>query len=730
MIVFVIVLLLLVTGPILRAENVPYKDPKQPVETRIEDLLGRLTLDEKIEMLSGRFPMSLHGNERLGIPAFTMGDACMGIHNYGKTTAYANGIALAATWDVQLAERVGESLGRDCRARGVNFLLAPGMNLYRAPMCGRNFEYLGEDPYLAGDIASHLIRGVQSQQVAVTAKHFVANEQEVDRHDLSSTVDERTLRELYLKPFEMVIKTGAWGVMSSYNPLNGIHTSQNDWLLNKILKGEWGFGGIVMSDWISCYDTQGIFNGGLDLEMPEGKFFNKEKLLPLIQSGKVQQATLDDKIRRQLRVAFSLGWFDRPQQDPSIPKDDPASDALALQGARESVTLLKNEHLLLPLDLTKVKKIVLLGHNADPAVYGGGGSALVDPFHKVSVYQGIRKLVGPKVKVILVPWKRSMSTAASPPPVAKPHPEALEANGAEGTPPIPSEFIAEVKSADVVIVCAGFSQAQVQKEADPKQFDEEGEGADRSYALPPGQPEVIKAVAALNPRNIVILNAGGSVATKDWIGSVPVFLDAYYPGQNGGTAIAEILFGKTNPSGRLPFSWEKRWEDCAAFGHYPTYEEGKLRRNDYQEGVFLGYRWFDSKKIEPLFPFGFGLNYTTFSYSDLKIVPGKDDTLKVEVTIRNTGTVSGAEIVQLYIQPPKTDVPRPVRELRGFTRVELAPHEGRRVALSLHRRDLAYWDPASKHWKVTPGNYVFAVGSSSAKLLLHEDLIVSDSKFD
>ncbi|MEI8341572.1 MAG: glycoside hydrolase family 3 C-terminal domain-containing protein [Verrucomicrobiota bacterium] len=740
-------LLASVVNPMVRAQDIPYKDPQAAVDSRIDDLIGRLTAEEKIELLGGN-QFTLKGNKRLGIPAFVTGDASMGIRNYGKSTAYANGVGLACTWDVILAKKVGIALGRDCRARGVHILLAPGMNLYRSPMCGRNFEYLGEDPLLAGNIAAQMIQGVQSQQVAVTAKHFVANEQEANRHLISSDVDERTLRELYLKPFEIAVKNGAWGVMSSYNPVNGVHTSQNDWLLNKILKHEWGFLGFVMSDWESCYEAEDLANGGLDIEMPSGRFFNAAYLLPLINEGKVLQSVIDDKVRRQLRVAFTLGWFDRPQVDPSIPKDDPASDALALQGARESVTLLKNEDALLPLDRAKMKKIVILGHNADPAVTGGGGSAFVEAFHSVSVFQGVRNLVDPGVKVILVPWKRSSTVTGSSESGGKDRPEALDANGAEGTPPIPAEYIEDVKTADAVIVCVGFSQSPPKyRDADPKKFDQEGEGGDRPYSLPPGQQEVIRAAVKLNPKTIVILNAGGSVATKGWINKVPAFLDAFYPGQNGGTAIAEILFGLTNPSGKLAFSWENQWEDSAAYGNYPfrkkdepyknyearilcwpeirkAYPESKANKISYSEGLFLGYRWFDHKKIKPLFPFGFGLSYTTFTYSDLKLNAGNNGSYTATAMIKNTGSRAGAEIVQLYIQPPKIDVPRPVRELKGFTRIELAPNESREVRISFNRQDLAYWNQASKSWTVTPGEYDVLVGASSAKLNLHAKLLV------
>ncbi len=662
-----------------------YRDPAAPMEARVEDLLKRLTVDEKIQMLSGGTAMSLRANPRLGIPSFKMSDGPNGVRCYGRAIAYPGGLILAASWDTALADRLGVALGRDARARGVCFLLAPGMNLYRAPMCGRNFEFLGEDPLLSGTMASAYIRGVQSQGVAATAKHFIGNEQEFDRHNLSSNMDERTLRELYLKPFAMAVKSGVWCVMNSYNPLNGTHTSQDGWLDNTILKGELGFRGLLMSDWSSCYDTLGMANGGLDLEMPAGKFFNRDMLMPLIEKGQVGQATIDDKVRRQLRVAFSMGWFDRPQEDDSISRDDPENEAVALEGAREGVVLLKNEGGLLPLDRRAGMSLAVLGPNADPAVTGGAGSSFVTAIHAVSVLDGLK---GKGATLLRVPW-----TGAT----------------------IAEEYAEAIRRADAAIVCVGF-QDQNSGAADPTDPASEGEGADRGYALPPHQAELIRAVAKLNAKTIVILNAGGSVATADWVASAPALLDAFYPGQDGGEALADILFGDVNPSGRLPFSWEKRWEDCAAYGNYPT-QQSPLA-NTYKEGVFLGYRWFDEKGIEPLFPFGAGLSYTTFRFSDLKIDSG-DGKLSVTVTVANIGTREGAEVAQVYVAPPQGPVPRPVRELKGFARVLLKAGESRSVTIPCD--DLSYWDPAKKAWTVSPGKYRVTVGDSSRGLYLTGD---------
>jgi beta-glucosidase len=667
-----------------------YKEAKTPVEERVADLLKQLTLAEKIELLSGTGYMETRGNERLGIPAIRMSDGPMGVRCYGPSTAYPNGVILAATWNADQALKAGEAIGRDARSRGVHILLGPGMNLYRAPMCGRNFEYLGEDPQAAGTMAAAYIRGVQSEGVAATAKHFAGNEQEYQRNNLNTVVDERTLRELYLKPFAMAATSGVWCVMDSYNPLNGVHSTQNDWLNNVVLKGDFRFKGVLMSDWNSCYDTAGMANGGLDLEMPSGRYFNEKRLMPLLGAGTVSPAAIDAKVRRQLRMVFSMGWFDRPQEDKSIPMDDPQSAKVALQGAREGIVLLKNEGNLLPLDPAKVKMIVLLGRNADPAVTGAAGSSFTRPYHSVSTLEGLKDEVGGVVEIVRVPW-------------------------IDGQDAVPAEYVEEVKAAGAVIVCAGFND-QTTKGAEPGDPWSEGEGADRSYDLPPGQAALIQSAAALNPRTIVILNAGGSVATKGWIADAPAFLDAFYPGQEGGTAIAEILFGATNPSGKLPFTWEKRWEDCAAYGNYPT--EQSPTANTYKEGVFAGYRWFDSKGIEPLFPFGFGLGYTTFEISDARVTKSVNGDIDVTATVRNTGSRAGAEVVQVYVEPPKGEAPRPVRELRGFTKVTLDAGESKVVTIQIPRGDLAYWNAETRGWVVTPGGYTARVGDSSRDLPL------------
>jgi beta-glucosidase len=667
----------------------PYKDRNAPVETRVEDLLKRLTPDEKIKLLGGTNGFYTQAIERLELPKFRMSDGPCGVRLLGPSTAYTAGVCLAATWDQELARRAGVAMGRDCRARDVNYLLAPGMDLYRSPMCGRNFEYFGEDPMLSGMTAAALIRGIQSQGVAATLKHFALNDQEFDRHNLSSDADERTLHELQLRGFQIAIREGKPEcVMDSYNPINGVHATQNGWLNNAVLKGEFGFHGLLMSDWWSCYDTYGMASGGLDLEMPEAKLYTAGKIKPLIDAGKVSMAIIDDKIRRQLRVAFEMGWMDRPQEEKSIPLDDPASVAANLDEARGGITLLKNDDNLLPLDPAKMQHIVVLGPNADHPVTGGGGSSYVNYLHAVGVPEALESVLPDPSHVAHIIWEPN---------------EHFPAGG--------DADLAAIKAADAVVICVGFD--------DPGCFGadhgsaNEREEHDRSYNMPLGHSTLIQYTAKLNPKTIVVLNSGGSVSTASWIGDAKALLHAYYPGSAGNTALAEIIVGKTNPSGKLPFSWEKHWEDSAAFGNYPTKEHPKS--NTYKEGLLLGYRWFDAKKIEPLFPFGFGLSYTSFKFSNLTATKDGDG-VTISVAVQNTGDRPGAEVVQVYAAAPDGGLPHPVRELKAFGKVFLDARESKTVSMRINGDDLKSWDPATKKWLSASGDYVFDAGDSSRNL--------------
>jgi beta-glucosidase len=792
-----------------------YMDKAASVDARVEDLLPRLTLDEKLSLLGGDREFYIRPIPRLGIPEVKMADGPLGVRNYGPSTAYPATIGLAASWDGPLAVEFGSAVGSDARARAVNIMLGPAVNITRVPQNGRNFEYLSEDPYLAGAFAARIVMGIQSQGVVATVKHFAANNQETERGTIDARIGERALREIYLPAFQAAVADGhAWAVMCAYNRLNGTYCSANSWLNNTVLKGDWGFRGVLMSDWGAAHETLGVTNGGLDLEMPSGRFMNPESLKPLLASGAVKASTIDDKVRRILRLEIANGFLDRSQATDT-PKDDPRSAAVALKIAREAIVLLKNERNTLPLNLKRMKTIVVVGPNATGFPVGGG-SAHVEPFHYVSVLEGLRKVAGSKVRIDSIPgpgsdllaslvstaryegplklefltaawrnptvitslnedkidddwngrapspgvdpmkyrarWTGSIKAPSSGSYVflvkshgnvnvqldgkviigswfnpgdtlfayadleaGKTYPVKVEAHyDSQGSPAVrfawgaaPPDLTAgderRIRSADAVVVCAGFNLML------------EGEGSDRTYELPNKQSELIRRVAALNPRTTVVLNSGGVVATADWVGHVPALLQAWYPGQEGGRAVAEILTGSVNPSAKLPISYEKRREDSPSFGHYPG-SNGKV---DYAEGIFVGYRWFDAKGVAPLFPFGFGLSYTTFHYAKLQVDPTADGRWTVSYEVTNNGTRSGDEVSEIYVSPPAPSrVARAVRELKGFSRVSLATDETKVVTVVLDRRAFEYFDEGKGAWAVEPGSYTVAVGSSSRNLQL------------
>jgi beta-glucosidase len=806
--------------------------PHADVEKRVEDLLGKMTLEEKIQIIGGENTFYTHPFPQLGIPSLKMSDGPLGVHDYGPTTAYPAGIALAASWDVDLAKRVGAMLGKDARARGVNFVLAPGMNIYRAAMNGRNFEYFGEDPFLASRMAVSLIKGIQEQGVIATAKHFAANNEEYGRLEVSSDVDERTLREIYLPAFEASVKEAKVGaVMDAYNPVNGIFMTQNGHLNNEILKKEWGFDGILMSDWGATHDGIAAANGGLDLEMPSAGYMYKDTLLPAIKEGKISAATIEDKVRRILRKAIEFGFLDRPQTMSTIPPLSQEGRQVALEAAREGVVLLKNTGNILPLDKSKTKTIAVIGPDAYPAVIGGGGSSLTKPFNSVSYLEGISNYLGTTADVLYVvdapPLEEVFANSkfvTTPGGSGGLKAEYFNNENLEGTPElvrtdahidfrwgdgsyalnepvdhfsvrwtgyfvpdksgdysfytnsddgvrlyldderviddwqrhsetvnrygkrleagrsyrIRLEYFERVgaatvgfgitatglalgretkelaEKADVVILCVGFDSLT------------ESEGADRTFQLPAGQDELIQQITSINRNTIVVVTAGGNVDMTRWIDRVPGLIHAWYPGQEGGTALAQILFGDYSPSGKLPASFERRWEDNATFNsYYPAKGEKRVR---YAEGVFVGYRHFDRSTIKPLFAFGYGLSYTTFVYGNVSVSPlsgSVNQPITVSFDVTNAGQYEGAEIAELYVGDGHASVPRPVKELKGFARVNLKPGETRRVAISLDRRAFSFYDVDKKDWNAEPGRYSLLVGASSDNIQLKASFVLS-----
>ncbi|AIE85047.1 glycoside hydrolase family 3 C-terminal domain-containing protein [Fimbriimonas ginsengisoli] len=792
------------------------------VERRVEEILGKMTVEEKIDYIGGYRGFYTQPIARLGLDPYKMSDGPAGVRNYGPDTAYTSPVTMAASWDPELARRVGRSFGLDARQRGVHIVLAPGVNINRVPMNGRNFEYLGEDPYLASQLVAPWIQGIQGEGVIATVKHYAANSQEHGRWNYSMDVDERTLREIYFPAFEAAVKKGkVWSVMCAYNLLNGVYCSENKWLLDDVLKKDWGFQGFVMSDWGAVHSSIPVANGGLDLEMPGPQFLNRRTLTPALQDGTVSQATIDDKVRRMLRAFVSMGFLDRKQERPELPAESPEGAETTYQEAKEGMVLLKNDHNILPFDARKVKKIAVIGPNGHPAVWGGGGSAFTTPFRAISVRDAIAAAV-PGATVTFAPGmvassSESFGTARfqtesgangltaeyfnnknleGTPQVTRidrrvnAHYENAPAPGIErtnfsvrwtGTFTVPEtgdyeivargddgfrvwidgkkvidewrdqaafdamatlhfaadsthsvkmeyyqgegdaeihlgwrkvsgrsidEAVNAAKDADAVVVSVGFNPRL------------EGEGDDRTFRLPKGQDDLIKRVAAVNRNVVVVLNAGASVDTTRWLDKVPGFVQAWYPGQDGNRALAAILFGKENPSGKLPISFDRRWEYSAAYGNYPGDPEKRVK---YAEGIFVGYRHYDASKYKPLYPFGFGLSYTTYGYSNLTVTPMRshEPQVRVEFDVRNTGKRTGDEIAQVYVRAPKGSVPRPVKELKGFSRVRaIRPGASKHVVVTLDSRAFAYWDVAKKDWVVPHGEYRILVGGSSQNLPL------------
>lgn len=799
-----------------------------PVEQQVNSILKQMTLDEKLDYIGGYKGFYIRGIDRLDLPEIKMSDGPMGVRNYGPTTAYPASISIAASWNRKLAEKFGEAMGRDARARGVHIILAPGVDIYRAAFCGRNFEYLGEDPYLASQIVVPIINGIQSKGVSATVKHYIVNNQEFDRHKVSSDVDERTLREIYMPAFKAAVQKGKVdALMTSYNLINGIHASEHDYLVNQVLKKEWGFDGVVMSDWTSTYSTIGVANGGLDLEMPKGKFMNPDSLKPLIESGTVKEPTIDDKVRRILTMIIKNGYQNNDQLDSEIPKDDPKSRAAALKVAEEGTVLLKNSNNILPLNNSKIKSIAVIGPNSDPAVWGGGGSSFTTPTHSVSILEGIKNVAGKNIEISYIRGIRDLSgdqtyanstfyqsdgslglmgeyfdnmkltgkavktqidekinfvfrknpagkkemrdfsirwkgvikpkntgiyrlfvkgddgyrlivdgdtlinAWVNQPPTARSAVKKLiagneykvtleyyqDGGGAEINFGFEEEKGSQIDEAmkiasgsDVVILCVGFDQST------------EGEGRDRTYELPKEQQDLISKILKANKNTIIVLTGGGNVEMNNWIEKTTALIHAWYPGQEGGTAIAEIIFGKINPSGKLPASFEKSWNESPVYNSYLDSDNDK--HVEYTEGLYIGYRYFDKYKKEPRFPFGFGLSYTTFEYSDLNISKVNDNEIKVSFSIKNTGEMAGAEIAQIYVTDSESSVDRPLKELKGFEKVFLNPNETKTVEVTLNKDAFEFYDIDSKSWKFENGEFIISVGASSRDIKLKKEIVL------
>lgn len=829
-----------------------YLDPRAALDTRVADLLGRLTLDEKITLMAGGSSFATAPIPRLGIPALRFSDGPNGVRsNEGRpATVFPTGSALAATWDPTIVQAVGQAIGREALAMGVQVMLGPDVNTQRMPLAGRNFEDYSEDPYLGGRIGIAMVEGIQSEGVGTSVKHFVGNEQELERMRGSSNVDERALREIYLRPFEMIVEEAhPWTVMASYNRLNGTYMTENRRLIRDVLDGEWGFDGVLMSDWGAVHSTVAAANAGLDLEMPGPPQYFGARLESAVHDWQVDQDAVEDAARRIVRLIVRSGLLDgeaRERQRRDGELRSPRNRQAALHAARESIVLLKNDGGLLPLDRTRLHTLAVIGPDADVPLYEGGGSAHVVTDRVLTPLMSLRRLVGAGIEIR---YARGADNDDSPPPIdarlltptaqgpapsasvggASPAPrdalaghgltysyyanasfrgtpvetgvetdfhkvliapnlprlsarwtgyllapqsgpyqlsvsgvgrvtlsidgKALIGRGGESSPPqddfgsraqlatitleaghryrisvayvsapvmfhamhlglrLPAPSIeravAAARGADAAIVFVGSSRTT------------ESEGRDRaSLTLPGRQDELVEAVLAANPHTIVVLESGSPYALP-WADRAPAIIEAWLDGEEGPNALAEVLLGEVSPSGKLPFTFPRRLADNPTYLYYPA-----ERDESYGEGVFVGYRWYDKRQIDPLFAFGHGLSYTTFAYSHLTVPASVavGQPIEVAVDVKNTGSRAGEETVQLYVgDDATTAVVRPVKELKAFRKVRLAPGESRTLRFTLSARDLEYYDVSRSAWVGTPGVHRIYVGGSSRDIRAEQD---------
>jgi len=841
------------------------------MKERTEELLGQMTIEEKVSMLAGSAMWYTTPVERLGIPAIKVTDGPNGARGGGSfaggltSACFPVGVALAATWNTELVERVGQALGEEARTKGAHILLAPTVNIHRSPLAGRNFECYSEDPYLSARMAVAYVRGVQSQNVGTAIKHYVCNDSEFERNTISSEVGERALREIYLPPFKAAVQEArTWSVMASYNKVNGTYASENPYILTDILRKEWGFEGLVMSDWLGTRSTAASVNAGLDLEMPGPPVWRGEKLLRAFQAGEVDEATIDQSVRRLLGIIVKSGAFEDAADRPERAVDKPEHRALARQAAAEGMVLLKNDRNLLPLSTEQIKSLAIIGPNAKVARIMGGGSSHVNPHYAVTPFDGILNRVGDAVKVgfevgctnhkllplippawltpaaplapqswgerggqagqglaveffnnpdlagepvktmltesteltwfgefdpqvnaaafsarltgqLTVPQSGRYTFGLSSAGLSRLYVDGREVidNWTEQQPgesftgtasaeltfemdlaagqscevrveyskqtavpfaslrlgcllPIPQDAMARAAAlaaaSDVALVFVGLSDEW------------ESEGFDRPDMEMVGeQVALIEKVAAANANTVAILNTGSPI-TMSWLDKVAAVVQAWYPGQECGNAVADVLFGDVNPCGRLPQTFPRRLEDNPAYINYP----GENGRVHYGEGIFVGYRYYDKKKIEPLFPFGYGLSYTTFAYRNLRLSASEvapspverppspplaggaggvgvdaDEGLQVSVDVQNTGPRAGQEVVQLYVRDLESSLMRPEKELKAFAKVSLQPGETRTVTLTLDRESLACYDDLARQWVAEAGEFEVLVGSSS-----------------
>jgi len=807
-----------------------YKDPSAPIDKRVEDLIGRMTLDEKLDYIGGT-GVATKINTRLGIPELRMTDGPAGVRlEKEKSMAFPVPIAMSATWDTNLIKQVGRGIARETKGHARHIILGPCVNIVRVPVGGRNFETYGEDPYLNSRMAVNYINGVQSEGVAATVKHFAVNNEEIDRMYVDAFVSRRALNEIYFPAFKAAVQEAkTLCLMCAYNKVNGRFAAENDYLLKEILRKEWNFKGLLMSDWWAVHSSLPTAQGGLDIEMPTGDFMNAKTLRGFVEDGTLPVETINEKVRNILTVIFEMGLFDKPvlQRDETL-INSPENRKIAYETSLKSIVLLKNDQGYLPLKNQSIKKIAVIGPNADTARTGGGGSSEVYDISPVSILDGLKNKLPENIKIeyakgasfdddlnvnpieskylftdesgkengLNAEYYNNTDLGGSPvltridkmvnftwiengpgEGVAKDHYSARwtgylkvdktdnysistisddgmrlwlndkliqdawyphgemkksstvmlekdkfykirfeffeKAGGAVaklGWNPINKEQIAKAvetaKKADCAIVCVGTTSTL------------ETEGRDRfDLNLSNDQDMLIEKVAAVNKNVIVVLTVGSPVVMDKWIGKVKCVVDAWLPGTEGGNAIADILLGNANPSGKLPVSFPHKWEDCSSAGTYNVLKE----RTYYSDDIYVGYRHYDKYGIEPLFPFGYGLSYTTFEYSNINTAK-KDNGFQVTFTVKNTGKVKGEEIAQLYASSTSLSVDRPVKELKGFAKVALNPGEQKQISMNLGENAFAYFSEKDNCWKVDPGFYKIHVGGSSRDLKLSAEV--------
>lgn len=667
----------------------------------INKLISQMTLEEKAGLCSGADFWRTKAVERLGIPSILMTDGPhglrkqdgesdhLGINKSVPATCFPSAAGLACSWDKELISKVGAALGEECQAEDVSILLGPGANIKRSPLCGRNFEYFSEDPFLSSNMAASFIKAVQNQGVGTSLKHFAVNNQEQRRMSISAELDERTLREIYLASFEEAVKEGKpWTVMAAYNKVNGEYCSENKKLLNDILKDEWGFEGLVVSDWGAVNERELGLEAGLELEMPASNGFGDNKIIEAVKSGKLDEDVLNNAVERIFNIVFKA--VDNKKENITYSKDEHHS--IAREVVRECMVLLKNEDNVLPLK--EVESVAIIGAFAKKPRYQGGGSSHINPTRVDNIYEEFEKLAGSSAKLT--------------------YSQGYNLDNDDIDEVLISEAKELAKNSRVAVIFAGL----------PDRY--ESEGFDRKHLrIPENHIKLIEAVAEVQSNIIVVLSNGAPVEMP-WLGKVKAVLEGYLGGQALGGAIADLIFGEANPCGKLAETFPKKLCHNPSYLNFPGNDETV----EYKEGIFVGYRHYDTRDVEPLFPFGYGLSYTNFEYRDLKVdkkAINDTETISVSVKVRNIGEMTGKEIVQLYVKDAESTIPRPEKELKGFEKVSLEPGEEKVVIFVLDKRSFAYYNVQLKDWHVETGDFEILVGKSSREILLRKTVHVEST---